>query len=83
MPRVQVVNQLTQIEKVLLVSQLEDLHKVLEPGILVLNWHSLNIPAFVISVRKVSGPVQETSHALCKVQLRRIILTHLHDVCRH
>jgi len=59
---VQVLKELTPIEHSLLTFQLEKLHKTLLPGITVLNWHSLGVPEFVTSVRKV------ICQPLCKMQ---------------
>lgn len=52
----QVLDEQTQIERVLLAFQLEVLHISLEPGLSVLNWHSLTMQDFVGSVRRVCGP---------------------------
>ncbi len=50
------LDEQTQIERALLISQLEVLRKILEPGLSVINWHSLTMQDFIGSVRKVRGP---------------------------
>ena len=44
--------RITHTERALLTSQLATLRAAFSPGILIINWHSLGIPAFVASFRK-------------------------------
>ncbi|BDA41784.1 probable Dynein-1-alpha heavy chain, flagellar inner arm I1 complex [Coccomyxa sp. Obi] len=55
-----VLDEQTQIERALLTSHLEVLHKTLEPGLSVLNWHSLTMQDFVGSVRKALAAFKAT-----------------------
>ena len=48
----QVTGRITSTEKALLTKQLATLRGVFCPGILVINWHSLGIPAFVASFKQ-------------------------------
>ncbi len=43
----QVIGQLTPVEKELMVKKLEELEASLHPGFSILNWNSLGIPEFI------------------------------------
>lgn len=48
------MGKVTSLERVLMSTQLAELRKAFQPGVSVVNWHSLCIPDFVAGFRKAS-----------------------------